>query len=185
MQRLVLDVDALAHVSGLGLLSHIEVLISGLPERAYMERSAYTEAIRTGLGRVLEDWQRKGLLKDPVDYRALAREGDAQFREARRQWPGLSKADRATLVVARVLGDSGVLTCEGELSAAVTAARILAVDLFDVIRFGVRNGRITRGTAAELCAVWDGDRFSAGRPRGYRGSFEAEWAAREDLKPLP
>lgn len=184
MQRLVLDVDALAHASGLGLLGHVEALISGLPERAYMDRSAYSEALRTGLGRTLEDWQRKGLLKDPVDYRTLAMDGDEQFRKAGRQWRGLSKADRATLVVARSLGESGVLTCEAELSAAVTAARMLALDLFDVIRFGVRDGRLTRGAAAELCAVWDGDRFSAGRPRGYRGSFEAEWAAREDLKPL-
>src|SRR3989304_6276841 len=101
MQRLVLHVHAPAHASGPGLLSPIEVLITGLTARGILERSAYTEASRTGLGRVLEDWQRKGLLKDPVDYRTLAREGDAQFREARRQWPGLSKADRATLAGAR------------------------------------------------------------------------------------
>ncbi len=184
MERLILDVDALAHASGLGLIAHIELLMGSLPDRACIERTVYTEAVRTGLERLLDDWLRKGLVRDPVDYRRLE-EGDRLFREAGRRVRGLSNQDRASLTLARVLGNSGLLTCEKALTAAATAYGIFAVDLFDVIRFSLRAGHLTRAAAAALCSTWDAVPHSAGRPPDYRGSFEAEFAEREKSKPLP
>ena len=118
MRCLVLDVDAVAHARGLKLLPPLEALIAVLPERACVERSVYTEMIRQGLGRTLEDWQRQGLLQDPVDYRRLP-EGDATYRALpAKRWPQLSRQDRASLALARLLGPSGLLTCEVALAEA-------------------------------------------------------------------
>ncbi len=184
MERLILDVDALSHGSGLNLLPHVELLIGSLPDRAHIERSVYTEAVRTGLGQLLDDWLRRGLVRDPVDYRRLP-DGDRLFKEAGSRWPGLSRQDRASLIVARALGHAGLLTCEKALSGAASAVGIFAVDLFDVIRFSVRAGHVMRAAAADLCSTWDANPFSAGRPIDYQGSFEAELAERERSKPLP
>ncbi len=184
MERVFLDVDALSHASGLSLIPHVESLIESLADRAHIERSVYTEAIRHGLGELLNGWQRKGLLRDPLDYRRQTN-GDRLFREAGRRWPVLSRQDRANLIVARSLDDSGLLTCEGPLTYAARETGVFAVDLFDVIRFAVKAGRITPSAATGLCSTWDGQPFSAGRPPGYAGSFDAEFAVRERSRPLP
>lgn len=133
------------------------------------------------LGDLLNSWQRKGLLRDPLDYRRQTN-GDRLFREAGKRWPVLSRQDRANLTVARSLDNSGLLTCEDPLTYAARGTGVFAVDLFDVIRFAVKAGRITRGAAS---STWDGQPFSAGRPLGYAGSFDAESAVRERSRPLP
>lgn len=187
MQRLVLDVDALVHARRPGLLVEIEALIASLADRAYIERSVYhRDAARSGLTTLLDRWRADGLLHDPVDYRGLA-DGDSRFQRIgrHREWKGLSPQDRATLVLVTTLDDGAVLTCERLLAEAVRAHRLVAVDLFDVIRFSLRAGRLTEARARETCAEWDRNRFSAGRPIDYRGSFEQELAFREAHRPLP
>lgn len=184
MRCVVLDVDALAHASGLGLIPLVEVLLNSLPEKAYVERSVYVESVRSGVARRLDDWQRAGLVREPVDYRKLDG-AEARFREAKRRWPGLSRQDRASLVVAEFYRPSGLLTCEKLLSAAAEECDVFAIDLFDIIRFGVKLGNLNEAAARGACAEWDRDPYRAGRPNGYSGSFDAEVAARERRKPLP
>lgn len=186
MQRLVLDVDALVHARRPELLGEIEALIAILADRAYIERSVYQrDAARSGLAPLLDDWRARGLLRDPIDYRGLP-EGDARFRRIGqdREWRGLSPQDRATLVLATTLGDAGVLTGERLLARAVRSHCLPALDLFDVVRGALRAGRLTRAQAREACAEWDRNRFAAGRPIDYRGSFEEELAFREAHRPL-
>ena len=185
MQRLALDVDALVHARRPGLIPEIEALIGALPDRAYIERSVYHhDAARSGLLPVLEDWQSRELLRAPVDYRGL-HEGDRRFRAigARREWKRLSPQDRATLVTALALEDCAVLTCERPLTSAVEEYGLIALDLFDIVRYGIQAGRLTVARAKEMCAEWDRNRFSAGRPSGYRG-FDAERSHRDGSKPL-
>ena len=184
MQCLVLDVDALSHASGLKLLPVLEIVIGTLPDRAVIERSVYTEARRSGLGNRLDAWHKLGLLKDPIDYKQLSN-GEFRFREARTRWKALSRQDCASLILAEARRPSGILTCERLLGAAATELRIFHADLFDVIRLGLRIGHLTSSAAATLCASWDGDRFSAGRPHNYRGSAAVEQAYRDENKPLP
>jgi hypothetical protein len=184
MQGLVLDVDALSHGSGLGFLPTVEVLIASLPNKALIEKSVYTECVRTGVSKHVDTWMQKGLVGELVDYRSLD-DADARFRKAVRRWPGLSKQDRASLLLAESWRPSGILTCEGPLARAATEVGVWPVDLFDVLRFGIRLGHMTREAAAKSCATWDADRFSAGRPNGYGGSFDTEWEARKVAKPLP
>jgi hypothetical protein len=187
VQRLVLDVDALVHASRPGLLVEIEALIRSLPGRAYIERSVYhRDAARSGLTPLLDGWQAAGLLRDPVDYRGLP-DGDSRFQRIgrHREWRGLSPQDRATLVVATALGAGAVLTCERLLAKAARAHHLPALDLFDVIRFGLRAERLTIAQARAMCAEWDRNRFSAGRPIDYRGAFDEECAFREAHRPLP
>lgn len=184
MQCLVLDVDALAHGAGLGLLQILEAFISTLPGKAYIERSVYTEAVRTGVSKHLDPWQQKGLLQGPLDYRKIAN-GDEEFRNGLRRWRGLSKQDRASLVLAQSLDGSGILTCEKPLTMAATEAGVWAMDLFDVVRVGIRIGQLTTEAARRTCQPWDRDAFSAGRPNGYKGTFDGEWEHRKTTKPLP
>lgn len=154
MQRLVLDVDALVHARRPGLLPEIEALIHALPDRAYIERSVRVEAVRSSLGRVLDEWRL------------------------------LSPQDRATIVLACSLGACAVLTGERLLAEAVRQHRLIAIDLFDIIRIGLRAGRLIEAQARAACAEWDRDRFSAGRPVDYSGSLERELALREARNPL-
>lgn len=187
MERLALDVDALVHARRPGLVAEIEALIASLSDRAYIERSVYHhDAARSGLLPLLEDWRRRELLREPIDYRRLP-DGDQRFRRlgAERQWKGLSPQDRATIVMAMTIGECGVLTCERLLAAVARHQGLHAFDLFDVIRFSLRAGRFTTARAREMCADWDRDRFSAGRPIDYSGSFERELELREDRRPLP
>ena len=187
MRALVLDVDAVVHARRPGLVPEIEALILGLPGRAYMERSVYRrEAARSGLLPLLETWQRANLLDIAVDYRDLP-DGDRRFQAltTQPQWRALSRPDRATLVLATELEDAGVLTCERLLAAAVRVHRSRAIDLFDIIRVSFANGRLTRARAAEICREWDRDRFSAGRPIDYAGTFDEELRRRHAVDPLP
>ena len=187
MRALVLDVDAVVHARRPGLVPEIEALILSLPGRAYMERSVYRrEAARSGLLPQLETWQRANLLDVAVDYRALP-DGDRRFRAltTQPQWRALSRPDRATLVVATDLEDAGVLTCERLLAGAVRAHRRRAIDLFDIVRVSFATGHLTRSRADEMCAEWDRDRFSAGRPIDYAGTFDQELRRRHAVDPLP
>lgn len=186
MQRLILDVDALVHARRPGLLPEIEALILALPDRAYMERSVRMEAIRSSLGRVLDEWQSAGVLHDSPTYRGLPG-GGRRFQLLGRdpRWRPLSPQDRATIVLALHLGECAVLTCERLLAAAARHHGVTAIDLFDVIRFALRAARLIQARASEMCAEWDRDRFSAGRPVDYSGSFERELALREAHNPLP
>jgi hypothetical protein len=184
MQCLILDTDALSHASGLALLAHIEAIIGSLPRRAYIERSVYTESVRTGVSRYLDDWMRRGLLSDPIDYRGVPN-GEQLFQQLKGRWVGLSRPDRASLIVARAYAPSGILTCEKLLSEAADHFGIFAADLFDVLRFRVRDGGLSTAGANAACATWDRDAFSAGRPRQYRGNFQAEFDYRATSKPLP
>lgn len=186
MRGLALDVDALVHARRPGLLPEIEALVAALPDRACMERSVYhRDAARSGLLPLLEDWQGRGLLRSPVDYRQLA-EGDQRFRRlsGQREWLGLSREDRATLVMAATLENCGVLTCERLLAVAARHHHIVAIDLFDVVRFALRAGRVTMERARDFCAEWGRSRFSAGRPIDYCGDFDHELARREERGPL-
>jgi hypothetical protein len=88
-------------------------------------------------------------------------------------------------VLAVTLGDSAVLTGERLLAQAVRQHHLAAVDLFDVVRVALREGRIVRTRAREICIEWDRDRFSAGRPMDYTGNFDQELALREERSPLP
>jgi hypothetical protein len=187
VRSLVLDVDALVHARRPGLVPEIEALIASLPARAYMERSVYRrEAARSGLLPLLDGWQRTGLLDASVDYRALP-DGDRRFQglAAQKPWRALSRQDRATLVLATELEDATVLTCERLLAAAVRNHRRRAIDLFDIIRIGLGSGRLTEPRARDMCAEWDRDRFSAGRPIDYSGSFDDELRLRQAADPLP
>jgi hypothetical protein len=187
VQRLVLDVDALVHARRPGLLIEIEALIARLPDRAYIERSVYRrDAARSGLTALLDGWRGTALLHDPLDYRDLP-DGDVRFQRIgrHREWKGLSPQDRATLVLATALGDSGVLTCERLLANAVRSNHLVSLDLFDVIRVSLRAGRFSDARAREICAEWDSKQFSAGRPVDYRGSFDEELGFREAYRPLP
>lgn len=179
--------DALVHARRPGLLPEIEALIATLPDRAYIERSVYRrDAARSGILPVLDRWQTDELLHAPVDYRGVP-DGDSRFRRIgqHREWRGLSPQDRATLVVATALGDGGVLTCERLLAEAVRSHHLPALDLFDVIRAGLRAGRLGTARAHEMCAEWDHNPFSAGRPVAYCGSFAREMLLRERNRPLP
>lgn len=187
VQRLVLDVDALVHARGRGLLAEIESLIRDLPDRAYMERSVYhRDAARSGLGPLLGRWREGGVLRDLIDYRDL-RDGERRFRELleRGRRRRLSRQDVASLLLAITLGEAGLLTGERALAAAAREHRVVAIDLFDVVRVGLRAGRLTTAQAREMCAEWDRDRFSAGRPVDYSGNFAQELALREARNPLP
>lgn len=187
MRALVLDVDALVHARRPGLVPEIEALIESLPGRAYMERSVYRhEAARSGLLPLLEGWQRAHLLDATVDYRTLP-DGDRRFQSLTTQprWRGLSRPDRATLVLSTELEDAVVLTCERLLTAVARAYRRRAIDLFDIIRIGLADGRLTQARAGEMCAEWDRDRFSAGRPIDYAGNFDEELRRRHAADPLP
>lgn len=186
-QRLILDVDAVVHARAPGLLTEIQALMAALPDRAYIERSVYhQDAARSGLLPILNGWRDEGLLRDPVDYRRL-REGDKQFRRLGDQprWRGLSRPDRATLVLALTLGDCAVLTGERLLAEVVRHHRLIAIDLFDVIRFALRAGRMTEARVQEICVEWDRNQFSAGRPIDYSGNFARELALRDAKAPLP
>jgi hypothetical protein len=187
VRRLALDVDALVHARRPGLVAEIETLIANLPDRACMERSVYhRDAARSGLHPLLDGWRNRGLLPEPVDYRRLP-DGDEHFRRlgAERAWRGLSREDRATLVMAMTFTDCGVLTCERLLATAARHFGLHAIDLFDVVRYALREGRLTTDRAREVCADWDRDRFSAGRPIDYCGSFDRELTLREGRNPLP
>lgn len=187
MQSLALDVDALVHARHPGLIPEIEALVATLPDRACIERSVYhRDAARSGLLPLLDDWRGRGLLKEPIDYRRLPG-GDERFRRlgADREWRGLSREDRGTLVMAISFADCGVLTCERLLAAAVRRHRLHPIDLFDVIRFGLRAERLTLERAREICAEWDRDRFSAGRPVDYCGDVSRELTLRDERTPLP
>lgn len=83
------------------------------------------------------------------------------------------------------LDGTALLTGERLLAAAAGHHGVVAVDLFDVITFGLRARRLTLVQAREMCGEWDRDRFSAGRPIDYSGSFDEEFARREAQKPLP
>ena len=168
-------------------MPEIEALVLSLPGRAYMERSVYRrEAGRSGLLPLLEEWQRVNLVNVSVDYRALP-EGDRRFQAltAQPQCRGLSRPDRATLVLTTALDDAAVLTCERLLAAAVRANRRRAIDLFDVVRIALANGRLTEERGREMCGEWDRDRFSAGRPVDYAGTFDQELRRRHAADPLP
>lgn len=181
-----MDNDALSHGRGLGLQPVLEAVMTALGTNAsVVEKGAYVEMHRTGLGNVLAAWQQRKLLADPVDYRKLEG-GDKLFREFDRAWSrrGLSKADRASLVLAVSLAPSGILTCEKLLAEAAEANGVLALDLFDLVRFGVQLGTISLAQATELCEPWKDER-RAGRPVGYAGSFEAELEVRGTRKVLP
>jgi hypothetical protein len=183
---LVLDVDALVHARRPGLVPEIEALIVSLPGRAYMERSVYRrDAARSGLLPLLDQWQQANLLDVSVDYRALP-DGDRRFQALTRQpqWRALSRPDRAILLLATEIEDAAVLTCERLLAAAARAHRRRAIDLFDIIRIGFANGRVTETRAREICAEWDRDRFSAGRPIDYAGTFDQELRRRHAADPL-
>jgi len=185
MRCLVLDTDALTHGSGLGLLPAIEIVIASLPHKAYIARPVYKECTQTGIAHHLDGWQEKGLLHEPVDYRKL-RGGDERFREIFRRYRGaLSRADCASFVTAESNGPSGILTCENLLSEAAERFGILALDLFDVIRYAVKLGYLTDVAAKARCEVWDRDKFRAGRPNGYKGTYTEEFEFREKSKPIP
>jgi hypothetical protein len=185
MRCLVLDVDALCHASGLRLLPLVESLIDRLPDKAYIERSVYTECIRSGLTNVLNGWQQRGLLREPVDYRKCT-EGEGRFRALReKRWRSLSRQDCASLVLARSLTLPSVLTCESLLTEAARYHGILSTDLVDVLRFALRDGYATTALAIQLTATWDTDPHSAGRPTDYRRTFTEEAAFRDGAKPLP
>lgn len=186
-QRLILDVDAVVHARAPGLLPEIQALIATLPDRAYIERSVYhQDAARSGLLPVLDAWRGDGLLRDPVDYRHLP-DGDRRFRQLGDQHKrsGLSRQDRATLVLAVTLGDCAVLTGERLLAEVVRQHRLSAIDLFDIVRFALRAGGMTEKRAREVCAEWDRNQFSAGRPIDYAGNFDEELNRREARAPLP
>lgn len=187
MRALVLDVDALVHARRPGLVPEIEALIVSLPSGAYMERSVYRrEAARSGLLPLLEGWQRAHLLDATVDYRALP-DRDRRFHSltTRPQWRGLSRPDRATIVLTTEIEDAAVMTCERLLAAAVRAHHCRAIDLFDIIRIAFGSGRLTQARAREMCAEWDHDRFSAGRPIDYAGNFDEELRRRHAADPHP
>jgi hypothetical protein len=187
VRSLVLDVDALVHARRPGLIPEIEELIATLPGGAYIERSVYRrEAARSGLIPLLGEWQGRGLLREPVDYRDIP-DGDERFRRlsAQRRWRSLSAQDRATLVLALAAGDCGVLTCERQLAEAAREHRVHAIDLFDVVRVALRAGRVTVQQARGICAEWDRNRFSAGRPIQYCGDFDRERSIRDGRDPLP
>ena len=131
------------------------------------------EAIRSSLGRVLHEWQSAGVLHDSPTYRGLPG-GDRRFQLLGRdpRWCPLSPQDRATIVLALHLGECAVLTCERLLAAAARHHGVTAINLFDVIRVALHAARLTPARAEEMCAEWDRDRFSAGRPIDYSGSFE-------------
>jgi hypothetical protein len=186
VERLVLDNDALSHGRGLGLEPVLEAVMAALGANgSAVEKGAYVEMHRTGLGPVLAAWQQRKLLADPVDYRKLDG-GDKLFREFDRTWSrrGLSKADRASLVLAVSLAPSGILTCEKLLAEAAAANGVLALDLFDLIRLGVQLGTISEARAAQLCEPWKDER-RAGRPVDYGGSYAAELDIRGRRKILP
>ena len=184
-RRLVLDVDALVHARRPGLLPETQALIVALPDRAYIERSVYhRDAASSGLLPVLDGWRTAGLLRDPVDYRSLP-DGDQRFRRLGEQarWKGLSRQDRATLVLAVTLGDSAVLTGERLLAQAVRQHHLAAVDLFDVVRVALREGRIVKTRAREICIQWDRDRSALGVRSTTQGTSTRSWrCARKDLR---
>ena len=78
-----------------------------------------------------------------------------------------------------------MLTCERLLAAAVRAHRRRAIDLFDIVRIALANGRLPEARAREMCAEWDRDRFTAGRPIDYAGTFDQELSRRHAADPLP
>ena len=95
------------------------------------------------------------------------------------------RSGSTTLVLATALDDAAVLTCERLLAAAVRANRRRAIDLFDVVRIELANGRLTEERGREICTEWDRDRFSAGRPVDYAGTFDQELRRRHAVDPLP
>lgn len=159
----------------------LEAVIRSLPEKSLVERSVYMEMHRHGVGRDIDEWQKVGLVDEPVDYRSLA-EGERLFRSAPRRL-GLSREDRASLVLARVFSPAGLLTCEGPLSRAAQDLGVYPVDLFEVVRLGLHSKLISKAQARDLCAPWV-DKNRAGRPVNSSGTFDAELAHRDSVRPL-
>lgn len=184
MRYLVLDTDAVVHARGLDLSRVLEQLLRTIEGHGLTERGAYAEMHRSGLGSVLDEWQRTQLLADAVDYRRLDN-GDTLFRQLSRKLRkrGLSNADLALLVVAVKYSPAGLLTCESALADAAAEHGVLALDLFDVIRLGVRLDILTTTAAEALCQPWS-DEHRAGRPRDFAGTFREESTRRDTAKPL-
>lgn len=185
MRSLVLDVDAVSFATGLTLIPSLEVLVEILPDKARVERSVYTEMFRAGLGSLVTDWQKRGLLGDPLDYRKVADAETTYRRFSKKSWKGLSRQDRASLAIAYAFSPAGLLTRDNLLSEAANQAGIFPVDLFDLIRFGIKLGTLNDAQARKICDLWDTNKYRAGRPANYAGNFEAEVRVRDQSKPLP
>lgn len=180
---IVLDVNVLAYLQSLGLLSRLEDVFQ-LVAGGHVPWEVFKQVKRSGaLGDRLDQWIEEGLveqhnikLSGPVGklVAKILKSRDAGL-------VGKDLADIQCVALARSLqrrGSTAVLTCERGLPRLCDRRGVEHVDLFDILSLLFCNGRLDAEALETKLEPWSKKDAGNGRPADYAGSFRVTFEAR-------